>query len=206
MQEKIRSGTSISKSGYYRALAAKFGRSEKAFEYRMCNISYVLSLQGRAWIPGLLPRQNVGAQVAEQIEGLLAEVDGQRLPATAAFEVAVRADLRRKALPKPVGIEVPTTFAANTTQFVRDAKVKAWVLKTARGKCECCEMAAPFLDTDGLPYLEVHHIWRLADGGPDTVSNAIAVCPNCHRQLHYGNNAKRLGERIKRRLSRLSSG
>jgi hypothetical protein len=46
------------------------------------------------------------------------------------------------------------------------ARVKAWVLKTARGKCECCQMAAPFVDTDGLPYLEVHHIWRLADGGP----------------------------------------
>jgi 5-methylcytosine-specific restriction enzyme A len=206
MQEKIRSGKTIRKSGYYRALAAKYGRTEKAFEYRMGNISYVLSLQGRAWIPGLLPRQNVGAQVAEQIERLLAEVGGQRPPAMAAFEVAVRADLRRKTLPKPVGNEVPTTVSASTTQFVRDAKVKAWVLKTARGRCECCEIAAPFLAADGLPYLEVHHIWRLAEGGPDTVSNCVALCPNCHRELHYGKDAKTLVEGMRRRVSRLSSG
>jgi 5-methylcytosine-specific restriction protein A len=34
--------------------------------------------------------------------------------------------------------------------------------------------------------LEVHHKIRLADGGFDTVENAIAVCPNCHRQCHHG--------------------
>ncbi|MGH8437576.1 MAG: HNH endonuclease [Pseudomonas sp.] len=33
---------------------------------------------------------------------------------------------------------------------------------------------------------EVHHKVRLADGGLDTVENAIAVCPNCHRQAHFG--------------------
>ncbi|MFM0350878.1 HNH endonuclease [Paraburkholderia sp. RL17-347-BIC-D] len=26
----------------------------------------------------------------------------------------------------------------------------------------------------------------LAQGGPDTVANAIALCPNCHRERHYG--------------------
>ncbi|WP_342542729.1 HNH endonuclease signature motif containing protein [Paenisporosarcina sp. FSL H8-0542] len=36
------------------------------------------------------------------------------------------------------------------------------------------------------PYLEVHHIKRLADNGEDSVENAIAVCPNCHRELHFG--------------------
>jgi 5-methylcytosine-specific restriction protein A len=27
----------------------------------------------------------------------------------------------------------------------------------------------------------------LADGGSDTVTNAIAVCSNCHMELHDGN-------------------
>jgi 5-methylcytosine-specific restriction protein A len=40
--------------------------------------------------------------------------------------------------------------------------------------------------SDGNPYLEVHHWIRLADGGEDTVNNAIAACPNCHRQQHFG--------------------
>jgi 5-methylcytosine-specific restriction protein A len=32
----------------------------------------------------------------------------------------------------------------------------------------------------------VHHLIRLADGGDDTVDNAVAACPNCHRQRHFG--------------------
>lgn len=36
------------------------------------------------------------------------------------------------------------------------------------------------------PYLEVHHKVPLALGGDDTVANATALCPNCHRQNHFG--------------------
>ena len=32
---------------------------------------------------------------------------------------------------------------------------------------------------------------RLADGGSDTLSNAFAACPNCHRELHYGVNKEK---------------
>nr|WP_275041241.1 HNH endonuclease signature motif containing protein [Halomonas meridiana] len=46
---------------------------------------------------------------------------------------------------------------------------------------------APFnRKSDGSPYLEVHHRKPLAEGGDDTVANAIALCPNCHRAAHYG--------------------
>lgn len=57
----------------------------------------------------------------------------------------------------------------------------------AKGICERCRKPAPFIrDNDNSPYLEVHHKIPLADGGDDTVENAIALCPNCHRQAHYG--------------------
>jgi len=39
---------------------------------------------------------------------------------------------------------------------------------------------------DNTPYLEVHHKIQLAEGGEDSIENAIAVCPNCHRELHFG--------------------
>ncbi|OOL15317.1 hypothetical protein BXQ27_32765, partial [Klebsiella aerogenes] len=26
----------------------------------------------------------------------------------------------------------------------------------------------------------------LSNGGEDSVENAIALCPNCHRQAHFG--------------------
>lgn len=60
-----------SKREVYRELAARFDRTEKAFEYRMQNISSVLNELGRPWIPGLKPAGNVGANVKSRIEALL---------------------------------------------------------------------------------------------------------------------------------------
>ena len=48
-------------------------------------------------------------------------------------------------------------------------------------------MKAPFnRDSNDTEYLEVHHKLPLAENGDDTVENAIALCPNCHRHAHYG--------------------
>ena len=69
----------------------------------------------------------------------------------------------------------------------RSEDVVELVLRRANGICEGCGEDAPFRrKTDDEPYLEVHHVKRLADGGEDTVENAIALCPNCHRKRHYG--------------------
>ncbi|MGO3868638.1 MAG: HNH endonuclease [Alcaligenes sp.] len=71
--------------------------------------------------------------------------------------------------------------------FERNPDVVAEVLLRANGTCERCSTAAPFLRRkDSTPYLEVHHIVQLSRGGEDTVENATALCPNCHRELHYG--------------------
>jgi hypothetical protein len=73
-----------------------------------------------------------------------------------------------------------------TTAFARSPIVVAATLKRADGFCEKCGDAAPFASrATGEPYLEVHHIKRLADSGDDHPSNAIALCPNCHRELHH---------------------
>jgi 5-methylcytosine-specific restriction protein A len=67
----------------------------------------------------------------------------------------------------------------------RILKVKQYALLRARGRCESCEKNAPFLDTYRRPFLEVHHILRLADDGLDAPENVAAICPNCHREAHY---------------------
>jgi len=56
----------------YRELALRFGRTEKAFEYRMQNISAVLQESGQSWLPGLKPAANVGTNVRPRIAALLA--------------------------------------------------------------------------------------------------------------------------------------
>jgi 5-methylcytosine-specific restriction protein A len=74
-----------------------------------------------------------------------------------------------------------------TAVHLRNADVVAEVLIRANGTCERCGKNAPFLRAkDGTPYLEVHHKEKLANGGDDTVENAIALCPNCHRREHFG--------------------
>jgi len=78
-----------------------------------------------------------------------------------------------------------TTVTARV--FRRNPDVVAVVLSRADGVCEECKAPAPFIRrSNATPYLEIHHRRRLADGGEDTVENAIAICPNCHRRAHYG--------------------
>lgn len=81
----------------------------------------------------------------------------------------------------------PETLQVVTVSYKRNADVIVEVLLRANGKCEYCSSNAPFIRRlNGSPYLEVHHKVPLGEGGEDTVDNAIAVCPNCHRKLHFG--------------------
>jgi predicted restriction endonuclease len=115
----------------------------------------------------------------------------------------VRQLLERTHLPFPPGTVSPRKVIASSTVILRDARVKAFVLKRAGGRCESCAAPAPFKTTLGLDYLEVHHMKTLAQGGSDRVQNAIALCPNCHRALHYASNAVELANRVYKRVTQL---
>jgi 5-methylcytosine-specific restriction protein A len=77
-----------------------------------------------------------------------------------------------------------TKKVTTTKVYVRDPKVSAYVKKRAGGKCDLCKLEAPFTDSAGNPYLEEHHVVKLADGGSDSIDNTVALCPNCHRKVH----------------------
>lgn len=203
MQQKERAGQPFVKKQYYQSLAKTYGRTAKAFEYRMQNISYVLSLMGRDWLQGLKPAKNVGKKVACQIEALVLELSHRPQPPVVAFEFEVRESLQNKYLTEPKGSKQPATTTSQVEQYQRDPLVKAWVLKKAGGVCECCGHDAPFESTDGQPFLEVHHVRKLAEGGSDTIGNSVAICPNCHRALHYGMKAKELVNSLYGKVSRL---
>ena len=203
MQQKERSGQGYTKKRYYRDLATLFGRTEKAFEYRMQNISYVMTLMGRSWLKGLKPAKNVGPNVAAQLEAIIAQVEGREVIPVAAFEVQARNNAKNKQLVRPAGNGNPKAKSATVTQYDRDPEVKAWVLKMANGICESCRSPAPFRNSDGAPFLEVHHVRQLADGGADTVNNAVAICPNCHREAHFGENSMSLIARLYQQVERL---
>lgn len=83
--------------------------------------------------------------------------------------------------------KIPQRVPATLMAFDRNPDVVAEVLLRANGVCARCKNGAPFArKKDGTPYLEVHHKLMLALGGEDTVENAEALCPNCHRELHFG--------------------
>ncbi len=74
-----------------------------------------------------------------------------------------------------------------TTEYERDPHVVEYALRKANGICQLCNNQAPFIRKDGTPFLEVHHILFLSEGGPDTIENTVALCPNCHRKMHHHN-------------------
>jgi predicted HNH restriction endonuclease len=83
----------------------------------------------------------------------------------------------------------PTKQQATTTSFVRNPYVVKAVILRSKGKCEMpgCGRSL-FIRDDGAPYLEVHHVKPLGEEGDDTTRNAAALCPHCHRELHFGRN------------------
>ena len=54
------------------------------------------------------------------------------------------------------------------------------VIKIAEGKCEYCGDPAPFRSRDNVPCLEIHRVDRSKG---DTITNFVALCPNCHRKI-----------------------
>lgn len=68
--------------------------------------------------------------------------------------------------------------------FERNPFVSKCAREHANGVCELCGAEAPFKDTKGRPFLEVHHVDWLSTGGKDSIDNTVALCPNCHRKMH----------------------
>lgn len=74
-----------------------------------------------------------------------------------------------------------------TVRYNRNPYLAEYVKRRANGICQVCKQPAPFYSKQfGEPFLESHHINPLANGGSDTLDNLIALCPNCHREKHYG--------------------
>ena len=124
---------------------------------------------------------------------------------TQELEKRVQLLLRSTSFERPKGNAQPRYRRAEQAPLIyeRSPAVKAWVLRQAAGVCECCGKPGPFLLPDGTCYLEVHHVKHLAQNGPDTIENTIAVCPNCHRHLHLGIDSGEMREQLYLNVPRL---
>ena len=91
-------------------------------------------------------------------------------------------DLREAAIAH--GRRRPSAELSPVKRYGRSALVAAYARRRAEGRCELCGEKAPFLDREGNPFLEVHHVRWLSQGGADSIDNTAALCPNCHRRMH----------------------
>ncbi|MNY20127.1 HNH endonuclease [compost metagenome] len=183
-------------------------RTKSSVEFRMQNISTVLLKMDREFIKGYRPAQNVGSNVEQLIRAALTEKGIKHGSPTAPTADEETLERRAAALQKqkikepPKGIKKPKRASSSRTVYVRDPEVRAWVRNEAEGLCDGCGEPAPFQKLD-FPYLEVHHVKPLAEKGSDQVTNAVALCPNCHRRCHHSNDSEAFTESLYERIGRL---
>ncbi len=87
-------------------------------------------------------------------------------------------------------------FQYTIKQYSRNPYVIKLALQRANGTCECCNEPAPFLRMDGSPYLETHHLIPISEKGNDDIDNVSELCPNCHKELHFGENREEKSDEL----------
>ncbi len=104
-----------------------------------------------------------------------------------------------------VAENAPTYRFASTPPARPDSRfgraTRTFVLRRAKGHCEGCGLEAPFLRMDGSPYLEPHRVDLGSDlelAGPESV---VALCPNCHRRTHFGEDGRIYNDQLIARLA-----
>lgn len=139
----------------------------------------------------VLRLEATGRDILAHVLGVVpaADVAAARLSSLAPFNSAID-DLD---VPPPGQPAPQRSPVRGGTGYRRDAAVRSYVIQRAEGRCEHCGTLG-FEMADGTFYVEAHHVIALAKQGPDTVDNVIALCPEHHRQAHYGKNAEALEE------------
>ncbi len=88
-----------------------------------------------------------------------------------------------RARPTPEEAKEPSTRRG--LRIERDAMLVRRVKEAEAHKCQICDRtlkSAPH----GELYSEVHHVYPLGHGGPDSDDNVLCLCPLCHRMMHLG--------------------
>jgi hypothetical protein len=86
----------------------------------------------------------------------------------------------------------PPVLRERLSRYVERGPNADKVKKENAYRCQVCDAQGiawePFRKTDGVPYVEAHHVVLVSTLEEDVLSprNIITVCPNHHRQIHFG--------------------
>ena len=93
----------------------------------------------------------------------------------------------------PIPLEVQANKRENKSKtYIRDPKVGRYALNLADYKCEVESNHKTFICKGSKkPYLESHHLVPISyqenfDVSLDVPANIVALCSNCHNEIHYG--------------------
>lgn len=177
MEARLANGSALEKARVYRELAARHGRTSKAWEYRMQNISHVLDQAGKPWLPGLLPASKVGAKVEPKLAKLLG-LSGETLtsvsgPTRGLLEQEVKAaEASGSFSPADEVDERQRVLAAIVRRRGQPAFRKA--LLDAYGGC--CAMTG----CDATDALEAAHIVPYRNASSNAVPNGLLLRADIH--------------------------
>jgi predicted restriction endonuclease len=79
--------------------------------------------------------------------------------------------------------------------YVRDQGWAREARRTFGTQCLITDCGNRFKKPNGKPYIEVHHIVPLCDGGEDAISNLSVLCAHHHRMAHFDNETDKIGIR-----------
>jgi 5-methylcytosine-specific restriction protein A len=165
-------------------------------------VTYLGQYECADWFEEQLPDTN--GNMRDAIRFKLQPVDNEISIEESSLDRVDTEDLYNRAAEASAGTEREGETATTTTHrsYSRSEVVKEYALRVADGVCQGCRKDAPFFDEDDEPYLEVHHLFRRRDGGPDHPDNVIALCPNCHRRVHHGKNGQEFNEELIEQMDR----
>lgn len=100
-------------------------------------------------------------------------------------------------------LEPEYLFSTTGRVVKKNPTVSRKAVAASEFKCAYDPTHKTFVRTSGFPYMEGHHLipctagnaekyWKRFGCNIDCVENIVALCPTCHRRIHFGSEAERL--------------
>lgn len=130
----------------------------------------------------------VNALKNEDYSNYLKIDDGHETQVLAEYRTESATDLRtrleRISLETSVEQEIERTRNMNLVRLLKSYYMARYAENNML-ICECCGEET-FITNAGEPYVEFHHLIPFNKvSGPDHYLNLFALCPNCHRKIHF---------------------
>lgn len=175
MQERVGGGLTVNKAQLYRELSAKHGRTAKAWEYRMQNISHVLQLLNKDWLDGLRPAKNVGPEITGALIKLL-----EVAPATAVSgDTLSRLEMQRKRVDES-GFFLPESVEDQRDRVLASVVQRQGQREFRRLLLEAYENQCAITGCDVVDVLEAAHIYPYMGRETNIASNGLLLRADVH--------------------------